>query len=54
MSSNTNEAEIIRISPKGQATIPKNRDATLVVGADDDFDHLPVEVDRLRFRDDPV
>jgi predicted nucleic acid-binding protein len=27
------------------------RDATLVAGADDDFDTLPVEIDVLRFRD---
>lgn len=30
------------------------RDATLVVGADDDFDDLPVDVDLHRFRDEPV
>jgi predicted nucleic acid-binding protein len=29
-------------------------DATLVVGADDDFVDLPVEVDVLRFRDEPA
>ena len=26
-------------------------DATLIVGADDDFDHLPVDVDVVRFRE---
>lgn len=30
------------------------RDATLVVGADDDFDALPVAVDIRRFRDEGV
>lgn len=29
-------------------------DATLVIGADEDFDDLPVEVELLRFRDEPV
>jgi predicted nucleic acid-binding protein len=31
-----------------------NRDATLVVGADDDFDQLPVDVELSRFRDESV
>jgi len=30
------------------------RDVTLVAGADDDFDELPIEVDRHRFRDHGV
>ena len=30
------------------------RDATLVAGADDDFDELPIEVDLYRFRDHGV
>jgi len=30
------------------------RGATLVAGADDDFDELPVDVDLLRFRDEGV
>lgn len=31
--------------------LASERDATLVAGADDDFDELPVEVDVRRFRD---
>jgi len=31
-----------------------NRDATQVVGADDDFDQLPVDVELSRFRDESV
>ena len=31
--------------------LANERDATLVVGADDDFDELPIEVDLRRFRD---
>jgi predicted nucleic acid-binding protein len=31
-----------------------DREATLVVGADDDFDELPVGIDLLRFRKDGV
>jgi len=30
------------------------REATLVVGADDDFDHLSLDIDLLRFREDGV
>lgn len=30
------------------------RDATLVAGADDDFEELPVEIDLFRFRDEGV
>lgn len=30
------------------------RDATLVIGGDDDFDALPIDVDLHRFRDHPV
>ncbi len=30
------------------------REATLVVGADDDFDNLPVDIDLLRFRKEGV
>ena len=30
------------------------RDATLVAGADDDFDELPIDVDLRRFRDHGV
>jgi Predicted nucleic acid-binding protein, contains PIN domain len=30
------------------------REATLVAGADDDFDKLPVDIDLLRFREDSV
>lgn len=30
------------------------REATLVAGADDDFDELPVDIDLLRFREDGV
>jgi predicted nucleic acid-binding protein len=33
------------------AALANERDATLVAGADDDFDTLPVEIDVLRFRD---
>ncbi|MGQ3329866.1 PIN domain-containing protein [Halorubrum sp. FL23] len=32
--------------------LARERDATLVVGADDDFDDLSVEVDARRFRDE--
>ena len=31
-----------------------SRDATLVIGADEDFDELPVEVELFRCRDGPV
>ncbi|OYR52915.1 PIN domain-containing protein [Halorubrum sp. Ea8] len=35
-------------------TLAHDRDATLVAGADDDFDDLPLEVDLYRFRDHAV
>jgi predicted nucleic acid-binding protein len=31
-----------------------DRDATLVAGADDDFDELPVDIELRRFRDSGV
>ena len=34
--------------------LARQRDATLVAGADDDFDDLPIEVDLYRFRDHGV
>ncbi|MFC6752193.1 PIN domain-containing protein [Halorubrum tibetense] len=34
--------------------LARERDATLVAGADDDFDELPIEVDLHRFRDHGV
>ncbi|MFC7187896.1 PIN domain-containing protein [Halorubrum yunnanense] len=34
--------------------LARDRDATLVAGADDDFDDLPIEVDVRRFRDQSV
>lgn len=34
--------------------LARGRDATLVAGADDDFDELPIDVDLRRFRDHGV
>lgn len=36
------------------AALAADRDATLVVGADDDFEELPIELDLLRFRESAV
>ena len=33
---------------------PYERECTLVAGADDDFEELPLDVDLLRFRDHGV
>ena len=44
----------ISLADANAVALAAERDATLVVGADDDFDDLPVAVDLFRFRTDPV
>lgn len=44
----------ISLADAHAVTLAHERNATLVVGADDDFDDLPVTVDLLQFRNDSV
>jgi len=44
----------ISLADAAAVALASERDATLVVGADDDFDSLPVAVDVERFRTDSV
>jgi hypothetical protein len=39
---------------KHRAKTRTNGEATLIAGADDDFDNLPVDIDLLRFREGGV
>ncbi|WP_256289638.1 type II toxin-antitoxin system VapC family toxin [Halobellus inordinatus] len=44
----------ISLADAHTVTLAHEQNATLVVGADDDFDNLPVTVDLLQFRNDSV
>ena len=44
----------ISLADANAVALADERDATLVVGADDDFDNLPVDVEISQFRTDPV
>lgn len=44
----------ISLADSAAVALAVERDATLVAGADDDFDELPVDVDLQRFREDGV
>ncbi|MDQ2054314.1 PIN domain-containing protein [Halobellus sp. H-GB7] len=44
----------ISLADAHAVTLAHEQNATLVVGADDDFDNLPVTVDLLQFRNDSV
>lgn len=44
----------ISLADAAAVALASERDATLVAGADDDFDELPVDVDLQRFREDGV
>lgn len=44
----------ISLADANAVALAAERDATLVVGADDDFDDLPLDVDLSQFRTDPA
>jgi predicted nucleic acid-binding protein len=44
----------ISLADANAVALAHDEEATLVVGADDDFDHLPVDIDLLQFRDSGV
>lgn len=44
----------ISLADASAVALAHEREATLVAGADDDFDELPVDIDLLRFREDGV
>ena len=44
----------ISLADANAVALAVDRDATLVVGADDDFDDLPLDVDLYQFRTDPA
>lgn len=44
----------ISLADASAVALAHEREATLVAGADDDFDELPVDSDLLRFREDGV
>lgn len=44
----------ISLADANAVALAAERDATLVVGADDDFDDLPLNVDLSQFRTDPA
>ena len=44
----------ISLADANAVALAADRDAILVVGADDDFDDLPLDVDLFQFRSDPA
>jgi len=44
----------ISLADANAVALAADRDATLVVGADDDFDDLPLDIDLFQFRTDPA
>ena len=44
----------ISLADANAVALAAERDATLLVGADDDFDDLPLDIDLSQFRTDPA
>lgn len=44
----------LSLADANAVALAADRNATLIVGADDDFDDLPVDIDLERFRTDPA